>query len=539
METYQTFIRQVTHHQVADVWYSDASYSLTAQLTNGNKVKAPSPASSEFHTALLNQGIMVYPQTSIGDLIIVGINSLFSLLILVMLMAWMGSLMKSNAKFSFAKINDIHFDDVAGLHATKAEMREWVDYLKNRHLLNGSGANPPKGMLLSGPPGTGKTMLAKALAAEAGVAFAAVSGAEFVEKFVGVGAARVRSLFKRAKKKSPCIIFIDEFDAVAKARGERGGNHEYDSTVNQLLVELDGVKDRDGIFVIAATNHLQGLDPALLRPGRFDRMITLGLPSEQEREEILAVHAKSKTFVPALDQKAWAKRAIGWSGANIANFLNEAALEMVRKGEPAIRPEHLETAFEKIIAGGPGSQTLSARDLATVARHEAGHAVMAYWQGRRVSRIRCLPTQSGAGGYTRIDPLEHQFRHRQELEADILILLGGRVAEILMAGAERITQGAGSDLEKARQIVLSLLTDYGDEEGRIGYDESDPRLPKKARDLLRSLEGKAMALLQSHEDVLYALVAHLQDVETMEEDEIERWFTKHQQLHSIPKIGHN
>ena len=373
--------------------------------------------------------------------------------------------------FGKAKIKDMNdekrkttFADVAGADEEKEELREIVEFLKNPKRFNELGARIPKGVLLVGPPGTGKTLLARAVAGEAGVPFFSISGSDFVEMFVGVGASRVRDLFDQAKKNSPCIIFIDEIDAVGRQRGAGlgGGHDEREQTLNQLLVEMDGFGANEGVIMIAATNRPDILDPALMRPGRFDRQVMVGAPDIKGREEILKVHAKGKPLAPDVNLKTIAASTAGFVGADLENLLNEAALLAARKNLKAITQTEIEEATIKVVVGTEKkSRVMTEKEKTLTAYHEGGHAVATYYCSTQdpVHQISIIP-RGMAGGYTMSIPTEDRnYRSRKEMEENIVTLLGGRVAEALVLGD--ISTGASNDIERATQIARAMVTKYG------------------------------------------------------------------------------
>ena len=379
--------------------------------------------------------------------------------------------------FGKAKIKDMNdekrkttFADVAGADEEKEELREIVEFLKNPKRFNELGARIPKGVLLVGPPGTGKTLLARAVAGEAGVPFFSISGSDFVEMFVGVGASRVRDLFEEAKKNSPCIIFIDEIDAVGRQRGAGlgGGHDEREQTLNQLLVEMDGFGANEGVIMIAATNRPDILDPALMRPGRFDRQVMVGAPDIKGREEILKVHAKGKPLAPDVNLKTIAASTAGFVGADLENLLNEAALLAARKNLKAITQTEIEEATIKVVVGTEKkSRVMTEKEKTLTAYHEGGHAVATYYCSTQdpVHQISIIP-RGMAGGYTMSIPTEDRnYRSRKEMEENIVTLLGGRVAEALVLGD--ISTGASNDIERATQIARAMVTKYGMSE-RLG-----------------------------------------------------------------------
>ena len=386
--------------------------------------------------------------------------------ILLNLLTFVGSMTFGNAKIK--NMNDekrkTTFDDVAGADEEKEELAELVEFLKNPAKYNDLGARIPKGVLLIGPPGTGKTLLARAVAGEAGVPFFSISGSDFVEMFVGVGASRVRDLFDQAKKNSPCIVFIDEIDAVGRQRGAGlgGGHDEREQTLNQLLVEMDGFGANEGVIMIAATNRPDVLDPALMRPGRFDRQVLVGYPDIKGREDILKVHAKGKPLAPDVILNTIAKSTAGFTGADLENLLNEAALLSARKNLKAITMEEIEEATIKVVVGTEKkSRVMTDKEKTLTAYHEAGHAVVTYFCKTQdpVHQISIIP-RGTAGGYTLSLPSEDRsYRSRSEMREDIQVCLGGRIAEDLVIGD--ISTGASSDIKRATKVANSMVTKYG------------------------------------------------------------------------------
>ncbi len=458
-------------------------YSVTGTLTNGAEFEGVIPPQSIFI-----QLPEVHKAITSGTIQEVEINppaenpwwaSLLPTLFLVLLMVVfffifsqqsqgggnkVMSFGKSRAKLHTDDKRRVTFDDVAGADEEKEELVEIVEFLKSPRKYMELGARIPKGVLLVGPPGTGKTLLARAVAGEAGVPFFSISGSDFVEMFVGVGASRVRDLFENAKKNSPCIVFVDEIDAVGRQRGAGlgGGHDEREQTLNQLLVEMDGFGINEGIIIIAATNRPDILDPALLRPGRFDRQIPVGRPDIKGREEILKVHAKGKPLEPEVDLKTIAKGTPGFTGADLENVLNEAALLAARRSKKAIGMREIEDAVTRVIAGPEKkSRVVSEKDRKLTAYHEAGHAVVMHLlpHGDPVHEVSIIP-RGMAGGYTLSLP-EHEknYMAKSELQEEIIGLLGGRVAEKLVL--DDISTGASNDLERATSIARKMITEYG------------------------------------------------------------------------------
>ena len=444
---------------------------------------------------------------------------------------------KSSAKVYVPSSDGIRFDDVAGEDEAKENLAEIVDYLHDPKKYSDVGASMPKGVLLVGPPGTGKTMLAKAVAGEAGVPFFAMSGSEFVEMFVGMGASKVRDLFKQAKEKAPCIVFIDEIDAIGKKReGQLGGNDEREQTLNQLLTEMDGFDGNNGVIILAATNRPESLDPALTRPGRFDRRVPVELPDLAGREAILKVHAKKIKAAADVDFHTIARMAAGTSGAELANIINEAALRAVRNGRTVVEQADLEESIEVVIAGYQKKNAIMTdAEKHVVAYHEIGHALVAALQvdSAPVQKITIIPRTSGALGYTmQVEQNDKVLMTREELENKIATLTGGRAAEELVFG--QITTGASNDIEQATKIARAMITRYGMTEEfdmvametvtnqYLGGDtqlacstETQKEIDRKVVETVRTQHEKARRLLSEHRDKLDALAAYLYEKETI------------------------
>lgn len=379
---------------------------------------------------------------------------------------------KAKSEIQMIPDTGVNFDDVAGCDGAKLELEEVVDFLKQPELYNANGCRIPRGVILDGPPGTGKTLLAKAVAGEAGVPFISISASEFVEMFVGVGASRVRDIFAQAKKNAPCIIFIDEIDAVGRQRGAgfAGGNDEREQTINQLLVEMDGFDGNPGIITIAATNRVDVLDQALLRPGRFDRKITVDLPDFKGRARILGVHARGKPLEPDVDLEAIARRSPGFSGAQLENLMNEAAISAARLGKSTIGWDQIDGAVDRVMVGlekKGGTSTLSARQNELVAYHEAGHAIVGALipDYDQVQKISIIPRSNGAGGLTFFAPqearLEAGLYSRQYLESQLAVALGGRLAEEIIFGEDFTTTGASNDFQQVANIAKRMVKEWG------------------------------------------------------------------------------
>ena len=444
---------------------------------------------------------------------------------------------KSNARVYVQSSDGIRFDDVAGEDEAKENLAEIVDYLHNPKKYTDVGASMPKGVLLVGPPGTGKTMLAKAVAGEAGVPFFSISGSEFVEMFVGMGASKVRDLFKQAKEKAPCIVFIDEIDAIGKKRdGQLSTNDEREQTLNQLLTEMDGFEGNNGVIILAATNRPESLDPALTRPGRFDRRVPVELPDLAGREAILKVHARKIRTAPDVDFHTIARMAAGTSGAELANIINEAALRAVRAGRTTVCEADLEESIEVVIAGYQKKHAiLSDQEKKVVAYHEIGHALVAAKQSHSapVQKITIIPRTSGALGYTmQVEQNDKNLLTKEELENKIATLTGGRAAEELVFHS--VTTGASNDIEQATKLARSMISRFGmsDEFGFVAFEtvsnqylggdaslacspETQALMDKKVTQLVEEQHQKALNILKENEGKLHELAGYLYQHETI------------------------
>ena len=453
-----------------------------------------------------------------------------------------GGMGKSNAKVYVQSTAGIRFADVAGEDEAKENLQEVVNYLHDPSKYESIGAKMPKGILLVGPPGTGKTMLAKAVAGESNVPFFSISGSEFVEMFVGMGASKVRDLFKQAKEKAPCIVFIDEIDAIGQKRsgGQYGGNDEREQTLNQLLTEMDGFEGNTGVIILAATNRPESLDPALTRPGRFDRRVPVELPDLKGREEILKVHAKKVALAPGIDFTTVARMASGASGAELANIVNEAALRAVRAGRKSVTQSDLEESIEVVIAGYQKKNSiLTDHEKCIVAYHEIGHALVAAKQTHSapVQKITIIPRTSGALGYTmQVDEGNHYLMNKDELENKIATLTGGRAAEEVVFHS--ITTGASNDIEQATKLARAMLTRYGmsDEFDMVALEtvnnqylggdtslacsaQTQCEIDQKVVALVKAQHAKAVQILTDNRAKLDELAQYLYQKETITGDE--------------------
>lgn len=495
----------------------------------------------EEESSLLGSVISIVVQIAV----FVFIGQLLSRMLMKKMGGGMGNAMqfgKSNAKIYVASETGIKFGDVAGEDEAKEQLQEIVDFLHNPEKYREIGATMPKGALLVGPPGTGKTLLAKAVAGEAEVPFFSISGSEFVEMFVGMGAAKVRDLFKQANEKAPCIVFIDEIDTIGKKRdsGGMGGNDEREQTLNQLLTEMDGFDGSKGVVILAATNRPETLDPALLRPGRFDRRIPVELPDLAGREAILKVHAKKVKLGDGIDFNAIARAAAGTSGAELANMVNEAALRAVRSGRAYVTQADLEESIEVVIAGYQKKNAiLSDKEKLIVAYHEIGHALVAALQTNSapVTKITIIPRTSGALGYTmQVEQRDQCLYSKEELENKVATYAGGRAAEELIFGS--ITTGASNDIEQMTKLARAMITRYGmsDEFGMMALEtvngqylggdaslacaaETAGVVDDKVNALLKEQYGKALALLTENKGKLHELAKYLYEKETITGEE--------------------
>ena len=563
--SYSTLVDYIAKEEVKDIEFQE--YEINATLDNGDKVHTYihnsldverlheqylDAQSAEGKVKVSNAKPEEQPWivSLIPTLIMIGVLIFFW----VMIMRQQGgggkamSFGRSRAKMQ-TNLGKLTFKDVAGLDEEKEELQEIVDFLKNPRKYHNLGARIPMGVLLVGPPGTGKTYISKATAGEAGVPFFTISGSDFVEMFVGVGASRVRDLFEQAKKNAPCIIFIDEIDAVGRKRGAGmgGGHDEREQTLNQLLVEMDGFAEHMGIIILAATNRPDILDPALLRPGRFDRQIVIGVPDIKGREEIFRVHSKNKPLGEDVDPKVLARRTPGFTPADIENMLNEAALLTARRNGRKIRMEEIEEAITKVIAGPEKkSRVISEKEKRLTAIHEAGHAVVAHSipDTDPVHQITIVP-RGRAGGFTMILPREDRYYNtKKNMEDQIVHLLGGRVAEMLVLSD--ISTGASNDIQRATELARDMVTKYGFSEklGPINYasseevflgrdfgakqaysEETANEIDEEVKRIVHDGYEKAQAIINEHMDKLLAVTDALMELETIDGAQFEKLYS--------------
>lgn len=557
---YDEFVSMLDAGKVQTVAYDQAESQIVFEGTDEDGKKAiyktgifPDP---ELYDRLDDAGVKFAAEipTQTSPLFSILVSYAIPIILIIVVGQWLSKKMmksmggnamsfgKSGAKIYAETETGKTFADVAGQDEAKEALTEIVDFLHNPNKYASIGAKLPKGALLVGPPGTGKTLLAKAVAGEAHVPFFSISGSEFVEMFVGMGAAKVRDLFKQASEKAPCIVFIDEIDTIGKKRdgGGLGGNDEREQTLNQLLTEMDGFDGTKGVVILAATNRPESLDPALLRPGRFDRRIPVQLPDLQGRIAILKVHAKDVNMSGHIDFNAIARATSGASGADLANIINEAALRAVRMGRSAVEQADLEESVETVIAGAQRKNAvLSAKEKEIVAYHEIGHALVAAKQTNSapVTKITIIPRTSGALGYTmQVDEGEHNLMSREELLNKVTTLTGGRAAEELIFGS--ITTGASNDIEQATKLTRSMITRYGmsrkfdmvaletvtnqylsGDTSLACSAETASQIDEEVVQTVKAAHEKAIGILQENMDALHRLAHHLLEKETITGEE--------------------
>lgn len=535
--SYTSFIKDVKAKKVSQVQIVPKTNSVVFEQDDGKYAITTLPPNNEYAFKTLeenNVDIFVQPYEAMGD------NSgsnLFSMLLTgVFLYSIFRSLPQNplNRKSEFTvdeKTDGVMLSDVAGIDAIKYEVEEIVKFLKNPETFQEVGAKIPRGCLLSGPPGTGKTMIAKAIANEAGVPFISCSASQFVELFVGLGASRIRKLFEKARSKSPCIIFIDEIDAVGKSRSSGaisgGGNEEREQTLNQLLTEMDGFSGTDStVIVLAATNRADVLDPALLRPGRFDRKIEVPLPTRKGREEILKVHASKRKLCDDVSLEVVAGVSSGMSGAQLENVVNESAILAARDGRKKISNDDILNAFDKVTLGLPGGEVPNERILTRIAYHEAGHAVLGYlFEDFDILYKVTIQPRGRAGGYAAFLPWEEDMYTREYLERKITVAMGGHAAEEIIFGKDNVSVGASQDFKQATSIASDMIKKYGFSKlSKRSYSENSKDIDNEISDIIDSCWASAYGILNHHRKQLERVKDALLEYETIDRTQIEECF---------------
>ncbi len=555
---YSTFMEQLQEGKVQEVWIGDDRIVYTCcqekegrpQILNVVRVEDP-----DLIQRLTDAHVTFAAQAPASTFLTTLSGWLIPMLPMLLLWYYLNQRIGQGGPLSFGRsrareiageMTGVKFEDVGGVEEVETELREIIEFLKNPERFTRMGAKLPKGVLLVGPPGTGKTLLAKATAGEAGVPFFAISGSDFVEMFVGVGAARVRDLFEQAKRRAPCIVFIDEIDAIGQSRatvGVLGTNDEREQTLNQLLTEMDGFEPNQGVVIMAATNRPEVLDKALLRPGRFDRQIQVGLPDQEGRRQILAIHTRNVPLAPDVDLDRIAQITAGFSGADLANIVNEAALMAVRANRERVTMEDFDLAIERVVAGLQRKMTLKPEVKRRVAYHEGGHALVAQLQPDTdpVHKVSIIPTAKGALGYTLQMPDEDTYLlTREELMQRLAVMLGGRAAEKVVFGDT--STGAANDLERATELARRMVTEYGMTEslgpvrykapGTMGFlgpvetlrqdisPETTKLIDEETRRIVEEAEGRALGLLRRHVNALHDIAAVLLEKEVIGGEEI-------------------
>ena len=531
--SFNDFIEQAKEGKIDKVEWRSQHEFIRYQDKEGTFHYTTNPKSEDFKRELLEADIEVFEKSNNSLLsTIISFILQFGLFFLLAFYVYKSS--NPDAKEDMVlNIPGVDFDTVAGNEEAKEEMQVMVDFLKNPKKYKGKGAYLPKGAIFYGPPGTGKTMMARAVAGEAGVPFMSISGSDFVNLYVGAGARRVRSLFKEARKNAPSIIFIDEIDSVGSSRSGES-NSEYKQTINALLNEMDGFKVDDQVIVIAATNRLDDLDSALIRPGRFDKQVAIGVPDKKDRLAILSLHAKGKTLADDVDLEKWANLTVGFAGADLAAMMNEAAILSVVNEREAITNADLENAHYKLVMKGNKKKNQADRnmkELKVVAWHEAGHALLAKRiANQSVPKVSILSSTSGAGGVTFITPNDNSLPSKRELEERIITLYGGRIAEeILLKDPQEVTAGASQDIKEATRLIRMMLTELGMSEGYgmlhpgilYGENNNAQALLVEAKKLSAELYERASQYLIEHEEELEAIAQVLLEKETINEDELD------------------
>lgn len=543
---YSSFLEDITSNNISKVIVTNNS-NLTVFLKDGSKYSTNNPDSPTLKEELLKNNIEVLDQNSTSPTKTVASSilliSIISIVFVTINKRKLGTSSMTNldVKDFSEDQNALNFDYVAGNEEAKESLMDIVDFLKNPQKYKDYGARMPKGVILYGSPGTGKTLLAKAVAGEAKVPFYALSGSDFVQVYVGVGAARIRNLFKKAKAQGKAVIFIDEIDAIGKKRGgssASSGNDERDQTLNALLTEMSGFGEQEGIVVIAATNRLDTLDSALLRPGRFDRHIEVSLPDISAREKIISLHLENKPY-NNLDLKDIAKKTAYFSGAKLENLINEAAIIAAKENSRLLTQDHINKAYSIVLAGYEKKERSHylEEDMLLTSYHEAGHALVSLIKTPedKVSKITIIPTTKGAGGYTLTIPKDSSYQRLDYLKNRIMVLLGGRAAEEIIFGQDKISTGAQGDLSQTTEMAMSMISEYGmgktlgllklSSLGPLSNSYGNP-VVEECRELVNSLYGETLELLKENKEILNKIAMNLLDEETLDEKEIYSIFNK-------------
>lgn len=547
--SYIEFLERVENNQVKSIYISDSA-QLKGEFSNGEQFKTDNPRIDGFKENMLMKDIEVKEvsgQYSLGQIIftILMIGSFAGVMIYLSKNSSQQASKEydkmSNIELSTQKDSDIKFTNIAGNEEAKENIMELVDFIKNPQKYQKYGARIPKGIILYGPPGTGKTLMARALAGEAGVDFLAVSGSDFVQVYAGLGAGRIRALFKRAKEKGKCVIFIDEIDAIGKKRDRGlGSSDESDRTLNALLAEMSGFRGSEGIVVIAATNRLDILDEALLRAGRFDRQIEIGLPDLKARHEILKLYSRDRPISPDVNLKYIAEQTVYFSGAKLESLMNEAAINAARESAEFIYNFHIDKAFYTVIAGEEKKDRSNIRniDRRITAYHEAGHAVVTklLCPENKVTKVTIIPSTKGAGGFSMNIPPDKMYNTKREMLNNIQIALAGRIVEELIFGKDNVTTGASNDIQKATELLVAMIKQFGmsEEIGMINYDVlfgrqsvAGDKLIEITKEKMRNLYDTTKILIEENLELIELVAENLLDKETLNEEEIDRCIAKY------------
>ncbi|MBC8061886.1 MAG: ATP-dependent zinc metalloprotease FtsH [Clostridiaceae bacterium] len=541
-EQYVNFMKDLSERKISSV-YLTTSPKILVELKNNIKYETDNPRSDKFKETLLQSGVKVFEQEPIPLNTLIPMCGLILSIIFLLFYSFKSHKVTAKGLFSVDKLdaNEVFnlpfsFESIAGNEEAKESVKDVVDFLKNPEKYSAYGARMPRGIILYGEPGTGKTLLAKAISAEAGVPFYAMSGSDFVQIYVGVGASRIRQLFKKAKANGKAVIFIDEIDAIGKKRSNsKGGNSdEKDQTLNALLTEMSGFNESEGIIVLAATNRLDMLDPALLRPGRFDRHIEVSLPDVSAREKILNLHLKNKP-VGNININEWAHKTTYFSGAKLENLINEAAILACKDDNKYIDERHVDQAYSIVVAGYEkvNRDYIKENDRKITAYHEAGHALvsMNILPMEKISKVTIIPTSKGAGGYTLSIPEDQLYQNKSYLNKRIMVLLGGRAAEEIIFGCENITTGAYSDLKSSTSIIANMVTEYGmgDSLGLLSLQEistlniqSGNDILDECKALVNSLYAETKKLIQDNIEDLEKIAVKLIEKETIHEKDLKQ-----------------